>query len=118
MKRVFTAIAGAGLLALGCASVPDPKPEIAKAELAVRKAESVNAAELAPLDSRLARDKLEKAKLEQGKKNYLKARQLAEEAEVDALFAEATARSTRVQRSTDEKRNQVDELKRDMEGTR
>ena len=118
MTRALTALAGVGLFAIGCASVPDPKPEIEKADLAVRKAEAVNAAELAPLDARLARDKIEKAKLERGEKHYQAARRLAEEAEVDALVAEAKARSTRVQRATEEKREQIDQLKGGMENNR
>lgn len=112
MSRTLTALVGAGLLAAGCASVPEPKGELANADLALRKAEAVNAAELAPLDARLAREKLEKAKLEQSEGKNLDARRLAEQAEVDALVAEAKARSTRVQRATEEKQNQVDLLRK------
>ena len=121
MNRVLALLVGTGLLATGCASVPEPKGELANADLALRKAEAVNAAELAPLDARLAREKLEKAKLESEKGRNLEARRLAEEAEVDALVAEAKARSTRVQRATEEKQNQVDLLRKGAspgEGTR
>jgi Domain of unknown function (DUF4398) len=102
MIRALLALAGSGLLALACASVPEPTGEIAKADLALRKAEAVNAAELAPLDARLAREKLEKAKLDVKDGKNLDARRLAEEAEVDALVAEAKARSERFQRATTE----------------
>ena len=100
MTRGLLALVGSGLLALACASVPAPTGEIAKADLALRKAEAVNAAELAPLDARLAREKLEKAKLEMKDGNNAEARRLAEEAEVDALAAEAKARSQRFQKAT------------------
>jgi hypothetical protein len=110
MSRVLAAFLATGLFAIGCASVPAPKAEVAKADLAYRKAEAVNAAELAPLDARLAREKMEKAKLAMSKGNNQEARWLAEEAEVDALVAEAKARSTRVQRATDLKRGEVDEM--------
>ena len=63
MYRI-TAVAGAALLAAACASTPNPEGEVDKADLALRKAEEVNAAEVAPLDARIAREKLEKAKLE------------------------------------------------------
>ena len=95
MHRALLALAGSGLCALACASVPPPTGEIAKADLALRKAEAVNAAELAPLDARLAREKLEKARLEEKDGKNLDARRLAEEAEVDALLAEAKARAER-----------------------
>ena len=48
-------------------------------DLALRKSEAVNASEFAPLDARLAREKLEKAKLEMSKEKYQSARRLAEE---------------------------------------
>jgi hypothetical protein len=118
MSRVLALFVGTGLLATGCASVPEPKAEIAKADLAYRKSEAVNAAELAPLDARLAREKMEKAKLEMSRGNYQNARWLAEEAEVDALVAEAKARSQRVQRATEDKREAVDELKNGVVGNR
>lgn len=121
MRRLPIGLVAAALVALGCASVPAPKGELANADLALRKAEAVNAAELAPLDARLAREKLEKAKLEEQEGKNREARRLAEQAEVDALVAEAKARSTRVQRATEEKQNQVDLLRRGaspMEGSK
>jgi hypothetical protein len=112
MRRLPIGLVAAAWVALGCASVPEPKGELANADLALRKAESVNAAELAPLDARLAREKLEQAKLDQSKGRNQDARRLAEQAEVDALVAEAKARSTRVQRATEEKQNQIDLLRK------
>jgi hypothetical protein len=111
MSRVPAWLVVAALFAVGCASVPEPKGEVANADLALRKAEAVNAAELDPLDMRLAREKLEKARLEMQKGEYEKARRLAETAEVDALVAEARARSTRVQRATQELQQEVDTLR-------
>ncbi len=111
MRRGFAWLTGAALLAAACASVPEPKGEIANADLALRKAEAVNAAELAPLDMRLAREKIQQARLDVQKENYVEARRLAEEAEVDALAAEAKARSARVQTSTQGVREQVDKMR-------
>ena len=116
MRRILAGLAGAALLAAGCASVPEPKGEVANADLALRKAEAVNAAEIAPLDARMAREKLENARLAVQKENYVKARRLAEEAEVDALVAEAKARSTRVQRSTQGVRDQVEKMRGGADG--
>ena len=99
MDRMWASLASAALLATACASMPAPTGEVAKADLAVNKADAVNAAEIDPLDMRLAREKLEKAKLEMREENYIKARRLAESAEADAMVAEAKARATRAQQA-------------------
>jgi hypothetical protein len=111
MIRTPTVLCVAGLLALGCASVPVPTGEVAQADLAVNKAEAVNASAVAPLDMRLAREKLEKAKLDVKEGKNEEARRLAETAEADALVAEAKARSTRAQQATQELQQQVDALR-------
>jgi hypothetical protein len=111
MYRI-TAVAGAALLAAACASTPNPEGEVDKADLALRKAEEVNAAEVAPLDARIAREKLEKAKLEMKSEDYASAKRLAEEAEVDALVAEAKARATRAEDEVKKLQAEVDALQR------
>jgi hypothetical protein len=110
-RKLMAGLAGAALVAAACASIPEPKGEVANADLALQKSEAVNAAQFAPLDARLAREKLEKAKLAMQKEDYEKARRLAEEAEVDALVAEAKARSTRVQQNTQDLRKQVEDMR-------
>lgn len=111
MSRI-AAVAGAALLAAACASTPNPEGEVDKADLALRKAEEVNAAEVAPLDARIAREKLEKAKLEMKSEDYASAKRLAEEAEVDAQVAEAKARATRSEEEVKKLRAEVDALQR------
>jgi len=111
MSRTLVGLAVAAVFAAGCASVPEPKGELANADLALRKSEAVNAAEVAPLDARMAREKLQKAKVEMGEEKYQSARRLAQQAEVDALVAEAKARSTRVQRQTQELREEIEKLR-------
>jgi Domain of unknown function (DUF4398) len=98
-----------------CASVPAPKGEMANADLALRKAEAVNAAEVDPLDARLARDKLEKARSALSDGDNLHARRLAEQAEVDALVAEARARATRAGNAADEIREQIATIRSEAE---
>jgi hypothetical protein len=111
MSRIAV-VAGAALLAAACASTPKPEGEVEKADLALRKAEAVNAAEVAPLDARIAREKLEKAKLQMSSENYSAAARLAEEAEVDALVAEAKARAMRTEEDVKKLRAEVDALHR------
>jgi hypothetical protein len=106
----------AALLCLGaCASVPAPQGEVANADLALRKAEAVNAAEVAPLDARLAREKLESARLALQRGRNLEARRDAEQAEVDALVATARARSTRSRALEQELRRDLDALRSEAE---
>ena len=116
MSRMLVGLVGVALLGAACASVPEPKGELANADLALRKSEAVNAAEFAPLDARMAREKLEKAKVEMGEEKYQSARRLAQQAEVDALVAEAKARSTRVQNQTQELRDEVEKLRSGASG--
>lgn len=109
------ALALAGLWLAACASLPEPAGEVANADLALRRAEAVNAAEVAPLDARLAREKLESARLAVERERYLDARRDAEQAEVDALVAEARARSARAERALEEIRLDIDALRSEAE---
>jgi hypothetical protein len=115
MARVLLAVAAASLALAACASLPPPQGEVANADLALRKAEAVNAAEVAPLDARLAREKLQSAQLAMQKGRHLEARRDAEQAEVDALVASARARSARAQRAEEEIRRDIEALRSEAE---
>jgi hypothetical protein len=88
---------GAGLcvaLALGvagCASTPIPNEKIAVAKSSVARAEQSGAPEYAPVEMAAARDKLARAEKAAADKDAQPATQLAEQANVDAQLAEATA---------------------------
>jgi hypothetical protein len=115
MTRALAGLALAGLWLAACSSLPAPKGEVANADLALRKAEAVNAAEVAPLDARLAREKLESARLALQRGRYLEARRDAEQAEVDALVATARARAARAERLEAERRRDLDALRSEAE---
>lgn len=115
MTRPLAALLGASLWLGACASVPAPKGEVANADLALRKAEAINAAEVAPLDARLAREKLESARLALQRGRHLEARRDAEQAEVDALVATARARSARAQALEQEARRDLEALRAEAE---
>lgn len=104
---------GAGLAA--CASVPPPKAEVGKADLALRKAEQADAAHFAPLEMRTARTKLEAARAAMREKENLEARRLAEQSKVDALLAEATAQAAQRQEATDTIRADIEALRAEAE---
>jgi hypothetical protein len=84
----------AATLALAaCASTPAPSAQVAVSTAALASAGAAGGSEAAPLEMRLARDKLARANVAMAAKEYDAARALAEEAEVDAQLAAAKARS-------------------------
>lgn len=86
-------VAAAAMLALAaCASSPIPNEKIAVAKDSVRRAEQAGAPELAPVELSTARDKLQRAEKAAADHDAQPATMLAEQANVDAQLAEATAR--------------------------
>ena len=82
---------GAILGMTACASTPIPNEKIAVAKASVQRAEQSGAPELAPVEMSAARDKLARAEKAAAARDGLSATQLAEQANVDADLAEATA---------------------------
>jgi hypothetical protein len=90
-----------------CASVPAPVQEVADAERAVQAAAEADAGILAPVELDKARRKLDAAKGALQEQQHLEARQLAEQAVVDAELAQITARAEVAARSAAEIRAQI-----------
>ncbi|WP_258364289.1 DUF4398 domain-containing protein [Nitrosomonas sp. Nm84] len=86
---------------VGCASTPAPTEQIATSKTAIDTALSAGGNEFAPLQLKSAIDKMEGAKHAMGDKNYVLARQLAEEAQIDAQLAEAMARTNKAQKAAE-----------------
>ena len=80
-----------GVMSLGCAAPRSSTRAVSQAELAVKDATVSEADAYAPVDVRLAREKLNRAQAAYDGGNYDRARRLAEEALVDAQLAEARA---------------------------
>ena len=78
-----------------CASTPIPNEKLAVAKASVQRAEQSGAPELAPVEMAAARDKLARAEKAAADRNAEPATELAEQANVDAELAEATARQQR-----------------------
>ncbi len=76
-----------------CASTPAPNAQVAVSTAALASAGAAGGGEAAPVEMRMARDKLARANLAMASKDYEAARSLAEEAEVDAQLAGVKARS-------------------------
>lgn len=106
---------GKGILAIAaalalaaCASTPPPKEQIAVANSAVDQA-SGNAAD-APAELAAARDKMTRANAAMAAKDYVLAKQLAEQASADAALAQASARSERSNRALTELQESIRQL--------
>jgi hypothetical protein len=85
----FTAMFALGATAY--AANPIPLEKIAVAKAALQRAEQSGAPEFAPVEMAAARDKLGRAEKAEADHNKQSATQLAEQADVDAQLAEATA---------------------------
>jgi hypothetical protein len=95
LKKGAIACAALTVGMAACASTPIPNEKIAVAKASVQHAEQSGAPELAPVEMAAARDKLARAEKAAADRNAVTATQLAEQANVDAELAEATARQQR-----------------------
>jgi len=101
MHRIGVTVAVA-IFMTGCASTPAPIEQMAISRAAVSNASSAGGNEFAPLQMKSAMEKMAGAEQAITDKKYDQARQLAEQAQVDAQLAEAMARSAKAQKAADE----------------
>jgi septal ring factor EnvC (AmiA/AmiB activator) len=83
----------------GCASIPPPVEQMAVSKAAVNSANSAGGNEFAPVLLKSAMDKMDAAERAMSEKDYVTARQQAEQAQVDAQLSAATARSSKAQKA-------------------
>ncbi len=86
----------------GCATPPMPTDQIAVTTAAIAHAEAAGGQSLAPAEMGMARDKLRRANLAVTANAPTEARRLAQQAQVDALLAEAKTESSKAQKAADE----------------
>jgi hypothetical protein len=94
MRIRILAVTGAAAALVACQTPTRPVSAVAKADAAIEQADLGAAAEHAPLELRLAREKLEQAKSKLRDERYTDARRLAEQAFVDVQLAEVKAESS------------------------
>ena len=99
--RNLGVISIAGVVMAGCASTPAPTQQIAVANTAITSANSDGGNEFAPTQLKSAIDKLAAAQRAMGEKDYALAKQLAEQAQVDAQLASAIATSAKAKKAAD-----------------
>jgi hypothetical protein len=103
------------MLMVGCAAKVAPVENISSAEMAIKEAESSNAGVNAPLELKLATEKLSQAKAAMQKEELEEARRLADEALLDAKLAEAKSRSEKAKKATQELRDSIQTLRQEIE---
>jgi hypothetical protein len=86
------------LLLSSCVSVPPPTDQMTSAKAAITDAISAGAPEFAPTEMKRAQSKLDDASAAMAAKEYVRARRLSEQAELDAKLASIKARTLKVQR--------------------
>jgi len=99
--RTMGVAAISAIVMAGCASIPAPTEQMAVSRTAVSNALSAGSNEFAPLPLKSAMEKMEAAERAMMDRNYELARQLAEQAQLDAKLAGTMARSTKAQKAAD-----------------
>ena len=100
VSNLTTGLSAASLL-VACATASPPTEQMALSRAAVSNATSAGGNEYAPVQLKSAVDKMDAAERAMNTKDYVRARQLAEQAQVDAQLAEATARSAQAKKAAD-----------------
>ncbi|MDO9139135.1 MAG: DUF4398 domain-containing protein [Methylobacter sp.] len=119
--RQIQLIRGIGLtvavaaVTVGCASLPPPTEQMAMSKLTVSNAGSAGGSEFAPLQLKSALDKMDAAERAMAKEDYLNARQLAEQAQVDAELASVMARSAKAQKAAGALREGIRVLRQEID---
>lgn len=115
-QRIGVAVA-ASIFMSACASTPPapaPTEQMALSRSAINSASSAGGSEYAPVQLKSAIDKMDSAERAMGAKNYGLARQLAEEAQVDAQLAATAARAGKAQRAADALQQSDQVLKKEL----
>lgn len=92
-------IAFSAIVITGCVGIPAPTEQMAVSKVAVSNATSAGGNEYAPIPLKSAMDKMDAAERAMAAEDYVQARQLAEEAQVDAQVAATTSRSLKAQKA-------------------
>jgi hypothetical protein len=104
------------IISSGCASKNVAYVEsMAGAESAIKEAQSSTATIHAPLDLKLAEDKLSAANAAVKKEEFVEAKRLADEALVDAKLAEAKSLSEKAKKRAREMRDSVESLRQEIQ---
>jgi hypothetical protein len=99
------------MFSAGCASAPSPSPSLETARVAVGEATRYEAPKYAATELAIAESKLQRAQLEGEHGERVLARRLAEQATVDARYAQSRALAEREQRAAVETHQTAETLR-------
>ena len=91
----------AAFFVTACASTPQPVEQMAISRAAISTAKSAGSNEFAPLQLKSAIEKMDDAEHAMKEKNFVRARQQAEQAQLDAQLAVEITRSAKAQKAAD-----------------
>lgn len=114
-SQCFGVAAGAAIMMAGCASAPAPIEQMSASRAAVSEATSAGGGEFAPQQLKTAMDKMNAAERAMAAEDYVLARQLAEQAQVDAQLAGAMARSAKARKAADALQEASRELRQEID---
>ena len=97
--QAFGAIFCAAVIVGGCASTAPPTEQMAVSKSAIANAMSAGGSEYAPVEMRIAQEKMDRASRAMAKEDYEIARALAAEAQADARLAEKKAESAKARKA-------------------
>ena len=103
------------IVLLSCTSTQPGPDAFRSAEQGILAAERAGAEELAPVELRFAREKLDEARLGMELRDYAKAIYLIEESEINAELAIEQSRAAQSRRKVNELRRANEMLKEEME---
>jgi hypothetical protein len=105
------------LILTGCASSRPGPGAFQSAEQGIAAAEQAGAEELAPVELRFAREKLDSARLGMEQKKYDIALFLVEESEINSELAIEKSRAAKARRKVNEQRRANEMLRDELEAT-
>ena len=98
-----------------CSSTPKPKTEMALSESALQNAEVAGAEQLAPLELRTAREKHAAASSAMSREKFNTAKQLSEQAEVDAELAKAKSEAEKSRLAVQEAEQSIQLIRTELD---
>jgi capsule polysaccharide export protein KpsE/RkpR len=120
--KIQFCILGLALLAFtACAPVmQSPSSQMALAQSAVEKAAAAGSNEYAPVELKTARDKIDQAQIaiQSNDKDYVAAKRLLEQAEVDAELAQAKSKTAKSQKIVAELKDSINMLRDEIQRNR
>jgi hypothetical protein len=97
--QALLAMGCAVIFTAGCASTPPPTEQMAVSNSAIANAMSAGGSEYAPVEMRIAQEKMDRASRAMAREDYEVARSLAAEAQADARLAEKKAESAKARKA-------------------